>query len=114
MSKAAKNLQEDAPKQPRIRPCHDFILVKRHSMESKSPGGIIIPDQAQRKGQYGEVLAVGPGKWNEAGTARIPVSVKVGDVVVLPKYAGAEDMRGAMPSEWVLIHDTQIDGVVEP
>lgn len=100
-------------KPARIRPCGDRILVKRIEAEERSPGGIIIPDEYRQKGDRGEVLAVGPGRWNDAGTARLPVGVRVGDVVRMPSYAGAEDMRGAVPNGQLLIGEEDLLGVEE-
>lgn len=72
-----------------IRPLYDRIIVKRIAAEEKSPGGIIIPDNAKEKPLEGEVLAVGNGKRLEDGTL-LPLDVKVGDRVLFGKYAGTE------------------------
>jgi chaperonin GroES len=72
-----------------IRPLYDRILVKRLDPESKTPGGIIIPDNAKEKSIEGEVTAVGSGKLLDDGTIR-PLDVKVGDRVLFGKYAGSE------------------------
>jgi len=74
----------------KIRPLHDRILVKREEEKEVKKGGIIIPDTAKEKPQEGEVLAVGPGRFDDAGTKRVPVDVKVGDVVLYSKYGGTE------------------------
>lgn len=94
-----------------IRPCGDNILVLRMKEEEKSPGGIFIPQEARSKADRGRVLAVGPGRWNQAGSARIPMDVKVKDIVLLPKYAGAEDMRGALEERQLLIREEDVLGV---
>jgi len=73
----------------KIRPLHDRILVKRIEEESKSSGGIIIPDSAKEKPAEGKVVAVGPGKLDDDGEA-IPLAVKKGDRVLFSKYAGTE------------------------
>jgi chaperonin GroES len=67
-----------------VRPLHDRILVKRMPEETKTTGGIIIPDTAKEKPMKGKVLAVGNGKVDE------PMTVKVGDTVLYGKYAGTE------------------------
>jgi chaperonin GroES len=72
-----------------IRPLNDRILVKRLAAEDKSPGGIIIPDNAKEKPIEGEVVAVGSGKLLEDGR-RQPLDVKVGDRVLFGKYSGTE------------------------
>ena len=74
----------------KFRPLHDRVVVRRIDPEAKTKGGIIIPDTAKEKPQEGEVLAVGPGRFDDAGTKRVPVDVKVGDVVLYSKYGGTE------------------------
>jgi chaperonin GroES len=73
----------------KIRPLQDRIVVKRLEGESKTKGGIIIPDTAKEKPIEGKVVAVGSGKVNKDGKVR-PVDVKVGDVVLFGKYSGTE------------------------
>jgi chaperonin GroES len=73
----------------KIRPLNDRILVKRMEEETKTKGGIIIPDTAKEKPQRGEVIAVGPGKMGDDGK-RMPLDVKAGDKVLFSKYAGTE------------------------
>ena len=73
----------------KIRPLHDRVIVKRVEAERTTASGIVIPDTAGEKPDQGEVLAVGPGRRNDAGE-RIPVDVKVGDKVLYSKYGGTE------------------------
>jgi chaperonin GroES len=73
----------------KIRPLQDRILVKRVDEESKTSGGIIIPDTAKEKPQEGKVVAVGPGKTLESGKLSEP-NVKKGDRILFSKYAGTE------------------------
>lgn len=70
----------------KIRPLNDRVLVKRLESEEKTAGGIIIPDSAKEKPAEGEVVAVGPGKLNEAGQ-RVALNVAVGDRVLFPSTA---------------------------
>ncbi|ABP35019.1 co-chaperone GroES [Polynucleobacter asymbioticus] len=70
-----------------LRPLHDRVIIKRLDQESKTASGIIIPDAAAEKPDQGEILAVGPGKRDEAGKLN-PLDVKVGDRVLFGKYAG--------------------------
>ena len=72
-----------------IRPLSDRVLVKRVESESKSAGGIVIPDTAQEKPMIGEVVAVGNGKVLENGGTRKP-DVAVGDRILFGKYSGSE------------------------
>lgn len=67
-----------------IQPLHDRVIVKPAEAETKTAGGIIIPDTAKEKPQRGTVVAAGPGKKDE------PVTVKAGDTVLYGKYAGTE------------------------
>jgi chaperonin GroES len=73
-----------------LRPCGDRVLVKPNVEEEKTAGGIVLPDTAKERPQWGEVIAVGAGKWDESGKNRIPMEVKVGDRVVFAKYGGTE------------------------
>jgi len=73
----------------KIRPLADRIVVKRLESESKSKGGIIIPDSAKEKPIEATVVAVGNGKALKNGQLR-PLSVKEGDRILLGKYSGTE------------------------
>jgi chaperonin GroES len=73
----------------KIRPLHDRVIVKRLEAETKTAGGIVIPDTAAEKPVRGEVVAVGNGKILEDGKVR-PLDVKVGDKVLFGKYSGTE------------------------
>jgi chaperonin GroES len=76
-----------------MKPLADKVVVRPLSAEemgSVSAFGIIIPDTSKEKPEQGKVVAVGPGKWNEDGDARMPVSVKVGDKVMFSKYGPQE------------------------
>ena len=71
-----------------LTPLEDKIIVKQAEAETQTASGLFIPDNAKEKPQQGEVLAVGPGRRNDA--ERIPVDVKVGDKVLYSKYGGTE------------------------
>ena len=73
----------------KFRPLHDRVVVKRIDAESKTAGGIIIPDTAQEKPQTGQVVAVGPGGRDEAGKL-VPLDLKAGDKVLFGKWSGTE------------------------
>jgi chaperonin GroES len=73
----------------KIRPLQDRIVVKRLEGETKTKGGIIIPDSAKEKPIEGKVVAVGNGKVLKDGKVR-PVDVKVGDTILFGKYSGTE------------------------
>ena len=75
----------------KLKPLGDRIVVKpKDEDESRTPSGLVIPDTAKEKPQLGEVLAAGPGAWNEAGTDRVALDVAVGDLVFYSKYGGTE------------------------
>jgi len=74
----------------KLKPLGDRGVVKPLEEEERTKGGIVLPDTAKEKPQHGEVLAVGPGEWDEKGSRRIPLDVKVGDRVLYAKYAGTE------------------------
>ncbi|MCC0008077.1 MAG: co-chaperone GroES [Hyphomicrobiaceae bacterium] len=73
----------------KFRPLHDRVVVKRADAETKTAGGIIIPDSAGEKPQQGEVVAVGPGARDESGKI-VPPDVKKGDRVLFGKWSGTE------------------------
>jgi chaperonin GroES len=73
-----------------IKPLEDRILVKPLDAEQTTASGLVIPDTAKEKPQEGEVIAVGPGRFNEDGDERIPMDVSVGDKVIYSKYGGTE------------------------
>ena len=93
-----------------IRPLHDRIIVERLEEETKTAGGIIIPDTAKEKPQQGKIIAVGKGKITEDGKV-LPLDVKVGDRVLFGKYAGTEiKIEG---KEFMMMREDDILGVVE-
>jgi chaperonin GroES len=73
-----------------IKPLEDRIVVKPLDPEQTTASGLVIPDTAKEKPQEGEVLAVGPGRFDDEGEKRIPLDVKVGDTVLYSKYGGTE------------------------
>lgn len=74
----------------KIKPLADRVVIKRLEAEERTKGGIIIPDTAKEKPQHGEVLAVGPGKWDAEGEQRLKPEVKVGDKVLFGKWSATE------------------------
>ena len=73
-----------------IKPLEDRIVIKSLEAEQTTASGLVIPDTAKEKPQEGEVLAVGPGRWDEDGEKRIPLDVSEGDTVIYSKYGGTE------------------------
>ena len=72
-----------------LRPLYDRIIVERLAEDTKTAGGIIIPESAKEKPQRGRVVAIGKGKIGEDGAVR-PLDVKSGDTILFGKYAGTE------------------------
>ena len=73
-----------------IKPLEDRIVIQQVEAEQTTASGLVIPDTAKEKPQEGEVLAVGPGRFDDEGEKRIPLDVKVGDTVLYSKYGGTE------------------------
>ncbi|MFZ0493645.1 MAG: co-chaperone GroES [Acidimicrobiia bacterium] len=74
----------------KLQPLGDRVVVKpKDEAEARTASGLVIPDTAKEKPQLGEILAVGPGEFNDSGE-RVPLDVKAGDVVVYSKYSGTE------------------------
>jgi chaperonin GroES len=73
-----------------IKPLEDRIVVKQLDAEQTTASGLVIPDTAKEKPQEGEVVAVGPGRFNDDGDSRVPMDVAVGDKVIYSKYGGTE------------------------
>ena len=94
----------------KIRPLHDRILVTRIDEESKTKGGIIIPDTAKEKPQEGEVLAVGAGTRDESGKL-VALDVQAGDRVLFGKWSGTEVRMDG--EDLLIMKESDIMGVVE-
>ena len=93
----------------KIRPLHDRVIVKRIEEERKTPGGIVIPDNAAEKPDQGEVLAIGTGKVMEDGKVRA-LDVKVGDRVLFGKYSGSSVKVDG--DELLVMREEDIMGVI--
>ncbi len=93
-----------------LRPLHDRVIVRRMEEETKTAGGIVIPDNAAEKPSRGEILAAGNGKITDSGEVR-PLAVKVGDKVLFGKYAGTEvKVEG---EELLVMREDDIVAVIE-
>ncbi len=93
-----------------LRPLQDRIIVKRVEEETKTAGGIFIPETAKEKPQKGKIIAVGNGKKTEDGKV-IPIDVKVGEIVLFGKYSGTEIKIDG--DEVLIMREDDILGVVE-
>jgi chaperonin GroES len=94
----------------KIRPLHDRVVVRRMEEETKTAGGIVLPDSAAEKPSRGEVLAVGPGKLLDNGDVRA-VGLKAGDKVIFGQYAGSTVKIDG--EELLILSESEIFGVLE-
>ena len=93
-----------------FRPLGDRVLVKRVEEETKSKGGIIIPDTAKEKPQEGEVVGVGPGGRDEDGE-RIAMDLNVGDRILFGKWSGTEVKIDG--DDLLIMKESDVMGVLE-
>ena len=94
-----------------IKPLEDRIVVKSLEAEQTTASGLVIPDTAKEKPQEGEVLAVGPGRFDDDGEKRIPLDVKVGDTVLYSKYGGTEVKYSG--EEYLILSARDVLAVIE-
>ena len=94
----------------KIRPLNDRLLVQRLEEEEKTAGGIIIPDSAKEKPAEGKVVAVGPGKTNDAGE-RVALQIKEGDVILFSKYGGTDVKLDG--EDYLIMREDDVLGIVE-
>ncbi len=94
----------------KFRPLHDRVVVKRLEEDTKTAGGIIIPDTAKEKPQQGEVVAVGPGSRDEQGKVNA-LDVKPGDRVLFGKWSGTEVTIDG--EDLLIMKESDIMGVIE-
>jgi chaperonin GroES len=93
-----------------FKPLGDRVVVRRVDEETKTKGGIIIPDNAREKPQEGEVVAVGPGGRDDDGQ-RIPMDVKTGDRILFGKWSGSEVKIDG--DELLIMKEADILGVLD-
>ena len=92
-----------------FKPLHEKVVVERMDAETKSAGGILIPDTAKEKPMRGTVIAVGPGRVLESGEVK-PLDVKKGDQVLFGGYAGSEvKLEG---KEYLIVNESEIFAVI--
>ena len=94
----------------KIRPLSDRLVVERIEQDSKTAGGIIIPDNAKEKPKQGKVLAVGPGAKDENGK-RIQIDVEAGDIVLFTQWAGNEIKIDG--KEYLVLKESDVIGIIE-
>ena len=94
-----------------IKPLEDRIVVKPLDAEQTTASGLVIPDTAKEKPQEGEVIAVGPGRFDDEGEKRIPLDVNVGDTVLYSKYGGTEVKYSG--EEYLILSARDVLAVIE-
>ncbi|MDG4721200.1 MULTISPECIES: co-chaperone GroES [Thalassospira] len=94
----------------KFRPLHDRVLVRRVESDTKTAGGIIIPDTAKEKPQEGEIVAVGSGVRKEDGSV-VALDVKAGDKVLFGKWSGTEVKVDG--EELLIMKESDIMGIME-
>ncbi len=94
----------------KFRPLHDRVVVRRIEEDTKTTGGIIIPDTVKEKPMQGEVIAVGPGGRDDSGKL-VPLDLKVGDRVLFGKWSGTEVKIDG--EELVIMKESDVFGVIE-
>ncbi len=94
----------------KFRPLGDRVLVKRVEEETKTKGGIIIPDTVKEKPQEGEVIAVGSGARDDSGKI-VPLDVKVGDKILFGKWSGSEVKIDG--EDLLIMKESDVLGVLE-
>lgn len=95
----------------KVRPLGDRLVVRREEAESKTAGGIVLPDSAKNKPQFGKVLAVGAGRLLKDGTRRGP-QVKAGDKVLFTTWAG-DEYKDRGGDEILIMREDDILAVLE-
>src|SRR5437899_10925041 len=103
------SFEEDNMAKSKFRPLHDRVVVRRVESESKTAGGIIIPDTAKEKPQEGEVISVGSGARSEDGKVT-PLDVKAGDKILFGKWSGTEVKIDG--EDLIIMKESEILGIV--
>jgi chaperonin GroES len=93
----------------KFRPLHDRVVIRRVKEDIKTKGGIIIPENAREKPVQGEVVAVGPGRRDEAGKL-VPIDVRAGETILFGKWSGTEVKID--DEELLVIQESDIMGVI--
>lgn len=94
----------------KFRPLHDRVVVRRIDEETKTAGGILIPDTAKEKPMQGEIIAVGPGARDDSGKV-VPLDVKSGDRVLFGKWSGTEVKIDGQ--DLLIMKESDILGIIE-
>lgn len=105
-------MSKDEKNTPNLRPLADKVLIRPlgdEELGTTSPSGIIIPETIEReKADRGKIVAAGPGRWDDDGEKRIPMSVKVGDVVIF-QWGDKVEYGGV---EYYLVSESNISAII--
>lgn len=93
-----------------LKPLNNYVLLERMEEETKTAGGIIIPDNAKEKPSRGRVIATGDGEFSDG--ARVPMTVKTGDVVLFAKWASSANEVKIDGHDYVIIKENDILGIL--
>jgi chaperonin GroES len=107
---ASANFEIYGEQPMKFRPLGDRVLVKRVEEETKTKGGIIIPDTVKEKPQEGEIIAVGSGARDDSGKI-VPLDVKVGDKILFGKWSGSEVKIDG--EDLLIMKESDVLGVLE-
>ena len=94
----------------KFKPLQDRVLVKRSKAQT-TKNGILLPDTAQEKPKEGEVVAVGPGKYNDEGN-NVPLTLKVGNRILFSAYAGTEVKNKDGDEEFLIMSENDVLAVI--
>jgi len=94
-----------------LKPLNNYVLLQRIDEETKTAGGIIIPDTAREKPSRGTVIAVGDGIFENG--VRVPMNVKAGDTVLFAKWASSANEVKIDGADYVLIRESDILGILK-
>lgn len=94
----------------KFRPLHDRVVVRRLEDDTKTAGGIIIPDTVKEKPMQGEIIAAGPGARNEKGDL-VALDVKAGDRILFGKWSGTEVKIDG--EELLIMKESDVLGIIE-
>ena len=95
----------------KLRPLGDRVVIEPTEQDEKTASGIILPETAKEKPQQGKVLAVGPGRLDDEGK-RLPLEVKVGDLVLFPKYGGSE-VKLSSDRKVMVMKESEVLAIIE-
>ncbi len=95
----------------KLKPLGDRVVIEPVEQDEKTASGIILPETAKEKPQQGKILAVGPGRLDDEGK-RIPMDVKVGDMVLFPKYGGTE-VKLSGDHKVIVMKESEILAIIE-